>query len=266
MPQIAPDREFSGTTEPHPLTFSAYQRVTAYNLPIISDNVPALHEALKAWENGDENLLFTRQFMLETAQISPLAIKYMYVWLLERNEPHYFTVHKPTITAEEKEGYLEETKQSIASRLDTEEEIYPVRTVTLHFSHSNRDQHLLVTAPAKSHFIEKGTKRAVATHLNYQNPNAAAKNTTINSPHREPTLWLGVMPGIIGPFISPSHQHATDGLFYLPLNTPQTAAIEIALSPMDSLFMRKTTFENLLKDYAQDLLSQTRLIELPHSL
>lgn len=233
--------------------FSGFSVVTPKSLEEGGlDDIPNLSYSLEQWKKGDSIPMTTRAIILGQAQISTLAIMMAYECLDAQGAPYLFVTYPPTNYPREKTVHLEQHAETIADTLNTSEPLRSVRTVTLALKTELVLTPVMITTLGGS--VEKDTRRAIATDLNASNP--ASKNATLNPEliKWDPALFLGMMPGIVGPFVDPWFARSVAAWYYLPEDVTATAPVEIAISFTDSLIVQKQAFEVLLGEYEKRVL------------
>ena len=214
------------------------------------DASPPLHLALAHWQKtGNRDLLIARQLQLERQQIALSALAFIHGYITARGEQHVYLSHNPITDMQMKEQYLQSShvKKAVSPHFGTGQEVRPVRTVTIKFPHTERDKYVGVTTLSDS--ISDEVRRNVAACLGLSK--ASRKGAKINPSFEEfdPTLRLGLTPGIIGPFLTSAQANTVDGWFYDgSLETPDQP-VEIALDYWNSLIVRKVAFEDIMRSY-----------------
>ncbi len=224
-------------------------------LEAIGQHLPPLSRALESWSHESPGLLFDRETMLKHDQLWTDAILFMYEWLTENGEPFVLKTSPISLrNPQNKQDFLRSHTAEITAGLGIEasEENMPqsVRTVTLAVPgivESPGRKPVLVTAATNDPFIDKATKVTIGKDFGLSAKKA--KDTSINDPEFDAPIWLGMSPGIVCPFIPPGLAVPIKGFYYLQRDLPPTTPVEIAISPLESLVMRRGPFERMLENF-----------------
>jgi hypothetical protein len=104
--------------------------------------------------------------------------------------------------------------------------------------------------------LSKKDKRQVAQAIGL--PPSAGKDAMPNSGSWDPSVTIGLQPGIVGPLFEPRLSGNLSGICYIEKNFPPGTPVEIALyeGPLrgESLAMRKEDFEWLLGELPYEII------------
>lgn len=165
----------------------------------LPDEIPPLEMALQlAVGLGELFVLRYRAKKLSKMQVPIGFLKYAYGFKYAFNEPTAILVHEPASSIEGKDEILFRERGIIAQQLDSVQTPESIKTVTLGYKRQGMESYVLVTGEGDFR-IEEPIKAKIADGLGL--PHTVLRNTTINPKKADPELLLGLIPGIVGPFI-----------------------------------------------------------------
>jgi hypothetical protein len=166
----------------------------------------------------------------------------------------------PLLTEEDKQTFLTNKLWQYGKRFQTKEQpAEPLRTVTVNFEDPTGDNGLvLVSSVGHGDFITDTLMESMAFNLWGPSTSNQLKNASVNDSTLDTVAKLGLVPGIVGPFINEAYVPKVRKIFYVrdPDKGPNEP-VEIALSPFDSLVLRKVDFEKMLLAYGKKHLYRT---------
>jgi hypothetical protein len=122
---------------------------------------------------------------------------------------------------------------------------------------------LLLSTGAGSQRVTRQHLRAVSTDLEL--PGRALKRCTVNPVTYNPVETFAMQPGMVSPFLHPTHHTAIGALVLLPWPKrweAQEREVAISLSLWESLVLPLRCLRPLVRNYARRAYPDVRLIEL----
>lgn len=214
--------------------------------------------------------LIERMYGLDpAARVSPLAV----VTMCGRSgilEYHRFAIisHRPSHLITEKMAILQQAQDQVRQQLQVGEEVViePLKTLTLATRNAGREYYFLMVGIGDFR-VDNLMKRALRVPLGLMigtEDDVTRRGLRINPPEFDPVLNLGVMPGIISPFVErlhdPNSQAGIRGiLFYHCVDLHRYVAIAVSLE--DTLIVKALDFRGGLGQWQGHLNTRFRTVQ-----
>ena len=212
----------------------------------LPEHIPALAEALtKALKEGDDSLLNKRAAALHRMQIPIGFLKYAFglghpVFGVGPSLPVAILEHELSSSAAQKAGILLRERQSLACQLNTEQMPEPLKTVTLGFKTEGIYAAVLVTGVGDFE-INQQIKRKIAGP--FQLSNSVADRAVINPEGIDPASLVGLIPGVVGPFVNGKFDNSRLwAVVFLNKHPAADKFVAVAVSPWETMVVDQAVF------------------------
>lgn len=233
------------------LNLVTLESLRALGREAFSPEVPDIEASLRYAIQGDYDGLVTRTSVYGCLHLSPGALVLPYAWLVFNDLQYLFIENHPAIgSAAENRQVLACYQEEIAARFGTDQISEPIKSVTLGFKGEGVHRHVLVVGIG-DYKLGKPEKTAIAEAFGFSRT-AVVKRSTVNPVDFDTALRLGNAAGIVGPLFPAHLRGSVSGVCYLQDGGSALQLTSLAVTPMDSLVLRRQEAETIIGAYYSD--------------
>lgn len=208
-----------------------------------------LEEALgKLVSDDDPNLLISRTMQLPRAHMPIDAVALTYEMCVRSVPPLLYAIitHKHSYSVAEKAEILRQKRKEITAKLGSDESPTPIKTLTVEIEDSGVTRHFLLSGVGDFR-INNQAKARLAEELGVSK--SVMGRMKINPEEFDTTLFIGLLPGVVGPFVQPHLLGNLVNVIYLKNAGESSGFVALAVSPIDTFIVERPTFELLLDSW-----------------